>query len=117
REGARIVFGRMQQPVPAVTPFERADELEAILGVESELPIELYDNGAPHVYVALGSPEDVAALRPDFQRLAGLGAYGINCFAARDDGWKLRMFAPGMATNEDPATGSAAGPLALHLAR
>jgi trans-2,3-dihydro-3-hydroxyanthranilate isomerase len=27
------------------------------------------------------------------------------------------MFAPGVAVPEDPATGSAAGPLAVHLAR
>ena len=29
----------------------------------------------------------------------------------------MRMFAPGAGVPEDPATGSAAGPLALHLAR
>jgi trans-2,3-dihydro-3-hydroxyanthranilate isomerase len=27
------------------------------------------------------------------------------------------MFSPGIGVNEDPATGSAAGPLAVHLAR
>jgi trans-2,3-dihydro-3-hydroxyanthranilate isomerase len=27
------------------------------------------------------------------------------------------MFAPGLGVSEDPATGSAAGPLAVHLAR
>ncbi|MGZ4397547.1 MAG: PhzF family phenazine biosynthesis protein, partial [Gaiellaceae bacterium] len=31
--------------------------------------------------------------------------------------WKTRMFAPEHGVAEDPATGSAAGPLALHLAR
>src|SRR5213080_1868565 len=45
REGARIVFGRMQQPVPTIVPFERADELLRLLDVEPELPVELYDNG------------------------------------------------------------------------
>src|SRR5690349_11419574 len=46
REGARIVFGRMSQPVPSVEPFGDEAELLAALGVErSELPIELYDNG------------------------------------------------------------------------
>ena len=29
REGARIVFGRMEQPLPTVAAFERADELQA----------------------------------------------------------------------------------------
>jgi trans-2,3-dihydro-3-hydroxyanthranilate isomerase len=117
REGARIVFGRMEQPLPAIEPFERADELQAVLGVESMLPVEQYDNGLRNVYVALGSVEEVAALRPDQQRLAALGAYGINCFAGDGLTWKTRMFGPALGVPEDPATGSAAGPLALHLAR
>src|SRR5438128_2337950 len=43
REGARIVFGRMTQPIPSVGPFDAADELLAVLGVESLLPVEVYD--------------------------------------------------------------------------
>ena len=117
REGARIVFGRMDQPLPTIAPFERADELQSVLGVESQLPVEVYDNGLAHVYVALGSTVEVAALQPDQQRLAALGAYGINCFAGDGLTWKTRMFGPGLGVPEDPATGSAAGPLALHLAR
>jgi trans-2,3-dihydro-3-hydroxyanthranilate isomerase len=117
REGARIVFGRMAQPIPTIAPFDGADELLAVLGVESQLPVEVYDNGLAHVYVALGSTEEVAALRPDFQQLADFGPFGINCFAGDALRWKTRMFGPGLGVNEDPATGSAAGPLALHLAR
>jgi trans-2,3-dihydro-3-hydroxyanthranilate isomerase len=117
REGARIVFGRMEQPVPTVEEFERPDELFVALGVDgSELPVRLYDNGIQHVYVALGSPEDVAALSPDARLLAAVGPYGFNCFAGSDGRWKTRMFAPVHGVMEDPATGSAAGPLALHLA-
>ena len=117
REGPRIVFGRMEQPLPTIAPFEQADELQSALGVESQLPVEVYDNGLAHVYVALRSPEEVAGLEPDFQRLAKLGAYGINCFAGSGLTWKTRMFGIGLGMAEDPATGSAAGPLALHLAR
>ena len=117
REGARIVFGRMGQPLPAVAPFEQAGELLAALGVESQLPVELYDNGVPHVFVACGSEDEVAALAPDLQRLAGLGAYGVNCFAGAGSRWKTRMFGPALGVAEDPATGSAAGPLAYHLVR
>jgi len=117
REGARIVFGRMQQPLPAIEPFARADELQAVLGVTSRLPVELYDNGLPHVFVTLGSEAEVAALRPDQQQLGAIGAVGINCVAGSGLRWKSRMFAPGFGVPEDPATGSAAGPLALHLAR
>jgi trans-2,3-dihydro-3-hydroxyanthranilate isomerase len=117
REGGRIVFGRMQQPLPTIAPFERADELLAALGVDSVLPVELYDNGLRQVYVALGSIAEVVALEPDMQRLGALGAYNVSCFAGEGLSWKTRMFAPGLAVPEDPATGSAAGPLALHLAR
>jgi len=119
REGARIVFGRMEQPLPSIEPFEPEAELLSALGVQrSELPVERYDNGAQHVYVALGSEDEVARLRPDLNRLAGLeGVVGVNCFAGADGRWKTRMFAPASGVPEDPATGSAAGPLALHLAR
>jgi trans-2,3-dihydro-3-hydroxyanthranilate isomerase len=119
RDGARIVFGRMEQPLPAIEPYQAADELLAALGVsESRLPIERYDNGIQNVYVALESEDAVAALRPDLGRLAELPAViGVNCFAGSGARWKTRMFAPGDGVPEDPATGSAAGPLAVHLAR
>jgi trans-2,3-dihydro-3-hydroxyanthranilate isomerase len=116
REEARIVFGWMQQPIPRWEPFDREDELLAALGVEqSGLPVELYDLG-PHVYVELDSPEQVAALEPDLAVLAGIHA-GVNAFARSGSRWKTRMFAPAFGVAEDPATGSAAGPLAVHLAR
>ena len=120
REGARIVFGRMEQPIPSTEAFERADDLIAALGVDdvmTSLPIELYDNGVPHVYVELSSADDVARLEPDFLRLARFGPLGINCFAVEGTRAKTRCFVPTMGVPEDPATGSAAGPLALHLAR
>jgi trans-2,3-dihydro-3-hydroxyanthranilate isomerase len=118
REGARIVSARMRQPVPTIQSFPQVDELLAALGgVESQLPVELYDNGVPHVYVALGSRDEVAALRPNMGALEQLGAYGFNCFAGEGTKWKTRMFGIGVGVTEDPATGSAAGPLALHLVR
>lgn len=119
REQDRIVFGRMQQPIPTWEPFAGAESLLAALGVEhSELPVELYDNGVKHVYVTLGSEDEVAALRPDLKALSDLpGVVGLNCFAGSGSRWKTRMFAPAGGVAEDPATGSAAGPLALHAAR
>ena len=119
REENRIVFGRMQQPLPTVRLYEPADDLLGALSLEeSELPVEVYDNGVQHVYVALASEDDVAALRPDPNRLAKLdGVVGVNCFAGSGSRWKTRMFPPTGGVAEDPATGSAAGPLALHLAR
>jgi trans-2,3-dihydro-3-hydroxyanthranilate isomerase len=119
REHDRIVFGRMQQPLPSWEPFGEAEALLAALRVErSELPVEHYDNGARFVYVALGSEKEVRALRPDVGALSDVpGLLGVSCFAGSGPRWKVRMFAPGAGVVEDPATGSAAGPLAVHLAR
>src|SRR5437870_1685875 len=118
REGGRVVSGRMQQPIPTWRPYEREAELLAALGVRrSRLPVIAYKNGPLHVYVELESEAEVAALRPDLTALAGLAEVGANCFAGSGKRWKTRMFAPAHGVAEDPATGSAAGPLALHLAR
>src|SRR5207248_783957 len=81
--------------------FERADELQEVLGVRSSLPVELYHLGPSHVFVELGSEEQVAGLAPDFQALARFEA-GINCFAGSGKRWKTRMFAPSDGVPEDP---------------
>jgi trans-2,3-dihydro-3-hydroxyanthranilate isomerase len=118
REGARIIFGWMEQPIPAWTPFEPAGELLAALGVErSGLPVELYDLGPSFVFVELDSAAAVAGLDPDMGALARITSVGTSCFARDGDRWTARVFVPGHGVPEDPATGSAAGPLALHLAR
>jgi trans-2,3-dihydro-3-hydroxyanthranilate isomerase len=118
RDGDRVVvFGWMSQPVPGWEPFTHERELLAALGVASaELPVELYHNGPPHVYVRLAREEAVAALRPDMAVLEDLGV-AVSCFAGRGRSWKTRMFYPAAGVREDPATGSAAGPLAIHLIR
>jgi trans-2,3-dihydro-3-hydroxyanthranilate isomerase len=117
REEMRIVFGRMEQPYPSVEPFSEEAALLAVLGVErSELPVELYDNGVRHVFVMLGSGRHVAELAPDLPAFSRFGA-GINCFAGAGLRWKTRMFGAALGVPEDPATGSAAGPLAVHLVR
>jgi trans-2,3-dihydro-3-hydroxyanthranilate isomerase len=118
RDGSRVVFGWMRQPPVAAEEFEQATELLALLGVEqSGLPVELYRQGPGHVFVELASPEAVAALRPDVGALLELSPYGTSCFARDGERWKSRCFVPAHGVAEDPATGSAAGPLALHLAR
>jgi trans-2,3-dihydro-3-hydroxyanthranilate isomerase len=81
------------------------------------LPVELYRQGPGHVYIELDSPDAVAALRPDLGALKELCEWGTACFARDDETWKARVFVPAHGVDEDPATGSAAGPLALHLAR
>jgi trans-2,3-dihydro-3-hydroxyanthranilate isomerase len=118
RRGERVSYGTMQQPLPSWGPFEREAELLDALGVErSRLPVEVYVNGPRHIYVELDGEEEVAALQPDMRALSELGEVGASCFAGSGTRWKARMFAPGLGVPEDPATGSAAGPLAVHLAR
>lgn len=118
REGDRVVSARMRQPIPTWEPYEHAEQLLSALGVgASELPVEAYRNGPRGVYVALPDEDAVAALRPDLGALARLAGIGVSCFAGAGDRWKTRMFAPAHGVAEDPATGSAAGPLAVHLAR
>jgi trans-2,3-dihydro-3-hydroxyanthranilate isomerase len=119
RQDGRITFGRMNQRVPEWRPYEHERELLAALKVErSGLPVEAYRNGPLHVFVKLESEDAVAALRPDLFALTDLSRdLAANCFAGSGRSWKMRMFGPGGGIPEDPATGSAAGPLAVHLAR
>lgn len=114
--GNPVPFGWMAQPLPTWEPFD-SPALLAALGVEgSLLPVEAYTNGPVHVFVNLATEAEVTALEPDFGALGRLGVC-VNCFAGVGRRWKTRMFAPALGVDEDPATGSAAGPLAVHLAR
>lgn len=136
--GPRGVFAWMRQPIPTWELYEQPGELLTALGVEgSGLPVEVYRNGPRHVYVELADEAAVAAVEPDLGALADHPELGVNCFAGpcgerpeppgpTDESpgsaelgtyWKTRMFAPTLGVAEDPATGSAAGPLAVHLAR
>jgi trans-2,3-dihydro-3-hydroxyanthranilate isomerase len=124
REGSRIVFGRMSQPAPKVTPFPEAERFLEPLGIsDSALPFELYDNGTLNMYFLLEAEHDVAALEPDLgavvrlTREDGLPPMHANCIAGAGTRWKTRMFSPADGVPEDPATGSAAGPLAACVAR
>ena len=117
REGARIVFGWMRQPIPKYEPFDAAEAVEELLGIRSLLPVELYHQGPGFAYFEAESKEMLGALTPDFAALGRITEFGISCFAGSGSTWKTRMFAPTSGVPEDPATGSAAGPLAMHLAR
>jgi trans-2,3-dihydro-3-hydroxyanthranilate isomerase len=118
RANGVIEYGEMEQPIPTWEEFGNAGELLSALGVErAELPVEAYTNGPTHVFVALRDEAAVAALTPDATALSRFGVLGVSCFAASEDRVKTRVFAPGLGVTEDPATGSAAGPLAVHLAR
>ena len=64
------------------------------------------------MYVAAPSRER-ARLQPDLAAISRLAPTCVSCFAGEGRRWKTRMFAPAAGVPEDPATGSAAGPLAV----
>jgi trans-2,3-dihydro-3-hydroxyanthranilate isomerase len=120
REAGRIVSGEMSQPLPTWAPFPEPEALLGALGAPSpELPIEVSDNGPRFAYVELPDVAALSALAPELNGLTALGHLGVSCFAATGTGSavRVRMFAPALGVVEDPATGSAAGPLAVHLCR
>jgi trans-2,3-dihydro-3-hydroxyanthranilate isomerase len=118
RIDGRIAYGEMIQPIPSWEPLEEEAQLLAALGVPASLlPVEVYDNGPRFAYVMVDSEDQVASLEPDIGTLAGLGRFGVSCFAVSGSRVRVRMFGPALGVAEDPATGSAAGPLAVHLAR
>lgn len=111
-------FGWMLQPTPDVAAYDFKEALLVALGVtRSLLPIEVYCNGPSHVYVALESHEAVASLAPNFAALSALAQAGVGVFHFDGERCTARYFAAHAGVNEDAATGSAAGPLALHLVR
>jgi trans-2,3-dihydro-3-hydroxyanthranilate isomerase len=113
-----VIAAAMHQPVPTWEPYDQADHLLAALGIpHSTLPVEVYRNGPRHVYVGLPDVAALSAVRPDQRALAEHLDVATNCFARAGDSWRMRMFSPAYGVAEDAATGSAAGPLAVHLAR
>ena len=119
RDGEGVVrAASMVQPVPTWLPYEHADVLIDGLGIEgSTLPVEVYHIGPRHVFVGLPTIEALSAVKPDLRVLATLPDVAVNCFAGAGRYWRMRMFSPAYGVAEDAATGSAAGPLALHLIR
>ncbi|MEO6835601.1 MAG: PhzF family phenazine biosynthesis protein [Candidatus Tumulicola sp.] len=89
--------------------------------VRGDLPPQMLGAGNPFLYVPLASKAavdravlDVSAVRA---QLGWDDINGIYFFAQTDDGAYARMFAPMSGIAEDPATGSATGPLYAYLAR
>jgi trans-2,3-dihydro-3-hydroxyanthranilate isomerase len=108
----------MEQPLPRWELYEHGPELLEALGIEISIaPVEAYRNGPRHVFVGLPDIPALSALSPDHRALARFPDMAVNCFAGTGTQWRLRMFSPAYGVVEDAATGSAAGPLAIHLAR
>jgi len=130
--GDRLAFAWMSQAVPTFGhPVLAVDAVAGALGVGGNdiratgLPIQEASSGVPFLYVPLTSRDavdaallDRAALRRFF---AALGSPERPVFVFTLDGSDdrttvySRMFAPVLGVHEDPATGSASGPLGAYL--
>ena len=117
RDAGQIVFGWMRQPVPRWAPFEREREVLAALGVESSLLPWSSTLTARRTSMS-SSPARRRSRRsgPTWAR-SPTSKCRSTVTPAPGLRWKTRMFYPAAGVPEDPATGSAAGPLAVHLAR
>ncbi len=130
-EAGRPTGAVMTQPLPEFGPrFPDPAAIAAMLTLDEaeldpDLPLEVASCGVPYLMVPLAGLAAVARarLRLDLweELLGGFAsqhAYLFSRETAGDDGTvHARMFAPAAGVPEDPATGSAAGPLGCYLMR
>lgn len=84
----------------------------------ADVPTQLCTAGNPNVYVAVRDPHIVDRALVDTVKLRELVDGTPIClfvFAPTEQGAYSRMFAPDFGVTEDPATGSATGPLAAFM--
>ena len=113
-------FVQMEQPLPTFsgTTISRkvaADALGlAVEEVRSDVPIQMGSSGLPYLFVPLANLKAVRRAR----RPSGLDA-NVYVFAMSGErsGSQVhgRMFDQGLGIGEDPATGSAQGPLGAYI--
>lgn len=129
RAGQPEAIGMTQMPPVFGQQIGDPRELAAALGLEAadleteKLPAQVVSTGAAHLLVPARNRAAVERAAPDAGRLlavlrsvGGQGCY-LFCLDAIDRGSTAyaRFFNPTVGISEDPATGSAAGPLACHL--
>lgn len=119
KESPFTAYVQMEQPSPILSSYEYKQELLEALGIkQSILPIDMYDVGPRHVFVGVENTAALSKISPDLKKLSAFKDMAALCFSPDGvDSWRLRMFSPAYGVTEDAATGSAAGPLALHLSR
>jgi trans-2,3-dihydro-3-hydroxyanthranilate isomerase len=127
RNGGRLRRVWMNQGVPELLEVEgdRARVAKG-LGLEEddldpELPIQLASAGVPFLYVPVRESAALARARLGEASLASLtedGPKGVFVFTRRAEeaDARARMFGQAVGVGEDPATGSAHGPLGAYLA-
>ncbi|ADI14556.1 PhzF family phenazine biosynthesis protein [Truepera radiovictrix] len=128
RRGDALARVWMDQGVPVLgETFDKGAVARALgLGVaalERDLPVQLGSAGNPFLLVPVASLEALAAVTPSHAALAEvLGGAPVGVFAFTQNAGapgvrvRARMFGEALGVREDPATGSAHGPLAAYLA-
>ena len=133
-EGDSPTFVWMTQQAPVFGPIVADVEAAArAIGVaaaavrSARLPVQEVSCGVPFVFIPVAARADVDAASPNldaFNRLceaAGVDNHAMFVFSREPgpDGATVysRMFAPGLGVFEDPATGSASGPLGCYLVK
>ena len=105
--------------------FEDRGLIARAIGLEpddlgSDLPVQTVSTGLPRTIVPVRDAERLPRAQRDGraleQAVAASGDEGLYLFAVTDEGAPARMFDAGHGIGEDPATGSAAGPLGAYLA-
>jgi trans-2,3-dihydro-3-hydroxyanthranilate isomerase len=131
-EGHDLSFARMDQRLPDVRePSVTLEQIARAVGVDPEahrrtgLPLQEISCGVPYILLPLATRADVDAAEADTAALRALkssfgidhiGVYLFSTERAGDDVTAYsRMFAAGLGIAEDPATGSACGPLGCYL--
>jgi trans-2,3-dihydro-3-hydroxyanthranilate isomerase len=124
-DGERAHASMLQEPPLLGAEVDRTAALAAI-GLTREdadpaLPPQVVSTGLPHLLLPLRDRDALAAARPDWDAIAALLAAhaAFTVYAAACEPAAGRARARGFvsaATGEDPATGSAAGPLCAYLA-
>jgi trans-2,3-dihydro-3-hydroxyanthranilate isomerase len=125
-DGEPVIVWMQQSPPSFGAQVSDRHALASALGVADDdiaagAPAQVVDTGAGHLLVRAVSRAAVDRARPDAHLLARLvgEAGGEGCYLyALDPGTApyARFFNPVMGISEDPATGTAAGPLAALLA-
>ena len=126
--GGVIHASMLQEPATFGPELDPSDVLGAVGLSEDdahpELPCQAVSTGAFHVLAPVRDASVLNGLWPDYDRIASLLAPypgGLCLYVTAPDPEagtaRARSFATRVETGEDPATGSAAGPLCAYLAQ
>jgi trans-2,3-dihydro-3-hydroxyanthranilate isomerase len=132
--GSDLSFASMTQQLPTFSePIADPTGAAGAIGLPQAavaatgLPVQIVSCGVPFLFIPLATRRAVDNAASNFEaidrffRAARIAASGVFLFSPErgDDRATVysRMFAPGIGIPEDPATGSASGPLGAYLVR